>query len=88
MKKSRVTHEQIIGFLNQAETGAAVKELGRQLRRHLALDAKVTFRVMRRKWSDLLPQPAPHGYARSHRARAPSAPSVRWSGWHRPAAPS
>ena len=71
MKKSRFNDEQISGFFKQVETGAAVTELGRQLCRHLALDAKATFRVMRRKWSDLLLQPAPHGYARSHRARAP-----------------
>jgi putative transposase len=30
MKKSRFTDEQIIGFLKQVETGAAVKELGRK----------------------------------------------------------
>jgi putative transposase len=30
MKKSRFTDEQIIGFLKQAESGVAVKDLGRK----------------------------------------------------------
>jgi putative transposase len=30
MRKSRFTQEQIIGFINQVEAGASIKELGRK----------------------------------------------------------